>query len=38
MNTAAKITGMAMMIRSMRNAINRRASTPSNNSGLTAGS
>ncbi len=38
MNTAAKITGMAMMVTSMRNAMNRRASTPSNNSGLTAGS
>jgi hypothetical protein len=38
MKTAAKSTGMAMMTTSMTNAIQRRASTPSNSSGLAIGS
>jgi hypothetical protein len=38
MNSAANSTGTAMMATSIRKAMQRRASTPSNNSGLAAGS
>jgi hypothetical protein len=38
MNTAAATTGMAMTMTSMTNATTRRASTPSNSSGLVVGS
>jgi hypothetical protein len=38
MNIAASTTGMAMMMKSMMKATTRRANTPSNSSGVAAGS